>query len=92
MRGTRVELACFYWGRHPKKQGIDWHSSGTTTSVIGALKRREHKLFPRRARSASVRALSKDPQVGEVSVLAHSMGNWVTLKALRQMAIRSDAA
>ena len=44
------------------------------------------KLFPRRARSASVRALSKDPQVGEVSV-----GNWVTLEALRQMAIRSDA-
>ena len=29
------------------------------------------------------------PSVGEVSILAHSMGNWVTLEALRQMAIRN---
>ena len=38
--------------------------------------------------SKILRWLSKNPQVGEVSVLAHSMGNWVTLEALRQMAIR----
>ncbi len=35
-----------------------------------------------------LQALSRDPNVGEISVLAHSMGNWVTLEALRQMAIR----
>ncbi len=29
-----------------------------------------------------------DPQVKTISILAHSMGNWVTLEALRQMAIR----
>jgi esterase/lipase superfamily enzyme len=28
--------------------------------------------------------------VKEVSILAHSMGNWLTLEALRQMAIRND--
>ncbi|MGE5388010.1 MAG: alpha/beta hydrolase [Hyphomicrobiales bacterium] len=32
--------------------------------------------------------LADDPNVGEISILAHSMGNWVTLEALRQMAIR----
>ena len=31
---------------------------------------------------------TKDPQVRSISILAHSMGNWVTLEALRQMAIR----
>jgi hypothetical protein len=56
------------WG-HPIEAGHSLATLGTTTSMIGALKRREHKLFPRRARSASVRALSKDPQVGEASVL-----------------------
>jgi esterase/lipase superfamily enzyme len=35
-----------------------------------------------------LRFLAKDPEVKEITVLAHSMGNWVTLEALRQMAIR----
>ena len=35
-----------------------------------------------------LRYLQKDPQVKTISILAHSMGNWVTLEALRQMAIR----
>ncbi|MFC0282806.1 alpha/beta hydrolase [Camelimonas abortus] len=34
-------------------------------------------------------ALNRDPNVQEISILAHSMGNWVTLEALRQMAIRT---
>ena len=33
--------------------------------------------------------LAKDPQVKEVSSLAHSMGNWLALESLRQMAIRN---
>ena len=32
--------------------------------------------------------LAKDPAVAEVSVLAHSMGGWLALESLRQMAIR----
>jgi esterase/lipase superfamily enzyme len=32
--------------------------------------------------------LSKDPAVSEVTVLAHSMGSWLTLEVLRQITIR----
>jgi esterase/lipase superfamily enzyme len=32
--------------------------------------------------------LARDPSVSEVTILAHSMGNWLTLEVLRQMAIR----
>ena len=35
-----------------------------------------------------LRYLQNDPEVKTISILAHSMGNWVTLEALRQMAIR----
>jgi esterase/lipase superfamily enzyme len=31
---------------------------------------------------------SQDPNVSDVTILAHSMGNWIALEALRQMAIR----
>jgi esterase/lipase superfamily enzyme len=49
---------------------------------------RESANFSRDALENLLRWLSDNPQVSEVSVLAHSMGNWVTLEALRQMAIR----
>jgi esterase/lipase superfamily enzyme len=48
----------------------------------------ESANYSRDALEDLLRWLSNNPQVGEVSVLAHSMGNWVTLEALRQMAIR----
>ncbi len=44
--------------------------------------------FSRDALEKVLQALVQDPSVGEISVLAHSMGNWVTIEALRQMAIR----
>ena len=50
---------------------------------------RESGNYSRQALENLFQALAKDPAVGEVSVLAHSMGNWVTLEALRQMAIRN---
>lgn len=62
-----------------------WPSKG---SALAYGYDRESANYSRDALEAVLRALSKDPQVGEVSVLAHSMGNWVTLEALRQMAIR----
>ena len=37
---------------------------------------------------ALLRYLVKEPKVKKITILAHSMGNWVTLEALRQMAIR----
>jgi esterase/lipase superfamily enzyme len=50
---------------------------------------RESGNYSRQALENLFQALARDPAVGEVSVLAHSMGNWVTLEALRQMAIRN---
>ncbi len=49
---------------------------------------RESSNYSRDALEALLRFMAKDPQVEEISILAHSMGNWVTLEALRQMAIR----
>jgi len=48
----------------------------------------ESASFSRDALEQVLQALARDPAVGEVSILAHSMGNWVTTEALRQMAIR----
>lgn len=50
---------------------------------------RESSNFSRDGLENLLTALNKDPQVGEIAILAHSMGNWVTLEALRQMAIRN---
>ena len=49
---------------------------------------RESSNYSRDSLEALLRFMAKDPQVEEISILAHSMGNWVTLEALRQMAIR----
>lgn len=49
---------------------------------------RESTNFTRNGLETLLRDLSKDPNVGEVTVLAHSMGNWLALESLRRMAIR----
>jgi esterase/lipase superfamily enzyme len=49
---------------------------------------RESSNFSRDALEAVLAALVRNKQVDEIAILAHSMGNWVTLEALRQMAIR----
>ena len=49
---------------------------------------RDSSTYSRDALEALLRRLQDDPQVKTISILAHSMGNWVTLEALRQMAIR----
>jgi esterase/lipase superfamily enzyme len=48
----------------------------------------ESASFSRDALDELLQALAKDKSVREISILAHSMGNWVTLEALRQLAIR----
>lgn len=52
---------------------------------------RESANYSRDALEAVLAALDRNPGVREISLLAHSMGNWVTLEALRQMAIRRGA-
>ncbi|GGF72054.1 esterase [Azorhizobium oxalatiphilum] len=63
-----------------------WPSRG---SLLAYGYDRESAVYSRDALENLLTALAKDPNVGEVSVLAHSMGNWVTFEALRQMAIRN---
>ncbi|WP_293796954.1 alpha/beta hydrolase [uncultured Bosea sp.] len=63
-----------------------WPSRG---SVFAYGYDRESGNYSRSALENLFQGLARDPSVGEVSILAHSMGNWVTLEALRQMAIRN---
>jgi esterase/lipase superfamily enzyme len=49
---------------------------------------RESANYSRDGLEALLHYLVKDSQVKKITILAHSMGNWVTLEALRQMAIR----
>lgn len=48
----------------------------------------ESASYSRDSLERLLQVLVDDKNVGEISILAHSMGNWVTLEALRQMAIR----
>jgi esterase/lipase superfamily enzyme len=49
---------------------------------------RESTIYSRDALESLLRGLARDPRVHEVSVLAHSMGTWLAMESLRQMAIR----
>lgn len=50
---------------------------------------KESTNYSRTALERVLKAAADHPQVGEVTVLAHSMGTWLTVEALRQMAIRN---
>lgn len=49
---------------------------------------KESTNYSRDALEDLLRRAARDPKVGEITVMAHSMGSWVTVEALRQMAIR----
>ncbi len=49
---------------------------------------KESTNYSRDALEQVLRALARDPDVKDVTVMAHSMGSWLTVEALRQMAIR----
>lgn len=65
-----------------------WPSRG---SVFAYGYDRESGNYSRTTLENLLQDLARDPAVGEVSILAHSMGNWVTMEALRQMAIRNGS-
>jgi esterase/lipase superfamily enzyme len=50
---------------------------------------RESATYSRDGLETLLQAMAKDPNVAEISILAHSMGNFVTVEALRQMTIRN---
>nr|CAD6428481.1 alpha/beta hydrolase [Rhizobium sp. Q54] len=49
---------------------------------------KESTNYSRDALEEMLDAITDDPKVREVTVMAHSMGSWLTVEALRQMAIR----
>lgn len=62
-----------------------WPSRG---SLFDYAYDRESANYSRDALEHLLRKLAQDRDVSEITVLAHSMGNWVALEALRQMSIR----
>ena len=50
---------------------------------------RESANYSRDAFEQLLATLAANPNVKEINIVAHSMGNWVTLEALRGMSIRS---
>lgn len=65
---------------------VTWPSRG---SLLAYGYDRESTNYTRNALEQLFQYLARDPQVKEVSILAHSMGNWLALESLRQMAIRN---
>ena len=75
------------------------HDSGAKTApilftwpsrarIFDYLYDRESTNFSRDALEQLIRQVAQDKSVGEVTVMAHSMGSWLAMEALRQMAIR----
>lgn len=49
---------------------------------------RESTIFSRDAFEETVYQIATDPEVSDVTIMAHSMGAWLAMEGLRQMAIR----
>lgn len=71
---VKAEPVLFTWPSHAKLSGYGYDSDSAT--------------YSRDDLEKGLRYLNADKAVGEISIIAHSMGNWLTLEALRQMAIR----
>lgn len=62
-----------------------WPSRG---SIFGYNYDKESTNYSRDALEELLRRAASDPRVGDITIMAHSMGSWLTVEALRQMAIR----
>ncbi|MBB3541081.1 alpha/beta hydrolase [Rhizobium sp. BK399] len=49
---------------------------------------KESTNYSRTALEQALRTLAADPDVKDITILAHSMGTWLTMESLRQMGIR----
>jgi esterase/lipase superfamily enzyme len=65
---------------------VTWPSRGSTFAYGYD---RESTNYTRNALETLFQYLGRDSEIEEVSILAHSMGNWLALESLRQMAIRN---
>jgi esterase/lipase superfamily enzyme len=89
---TRFEEAVYRFAQVAHDSGADvvpvlftWPSRG---KALEYLYDRESANYSRDGLEAVLQALADDPKVSEISILAHSLGNYVAVEALRQMAIR----
>jgi esterase/lipase superfamily enzyme len=89
---TRFDEAAFRLAQIVQDSGapvtpvlFSWPSWGTLAAYPYD---RESAAISRDGLETILRELAKEPSVTQVSILAHSMGGWLTLESLRQMAIR----
>ncbi|MFT4097540.1 MAG: alpha/beta hydrolase [Rhodoblastus sp.] len=89
---TRFEEAVYRFAQIVHDSGapvtpvlFTWPSRG---KLLAYTYDRESANYSRDALETTLLTLVRDPAIGEISILAHSMGNWVTVEALRQMSIR----
>ena len=89
---TRFEEAVYRFAQIIHDARIDvapvlftWPSGGRLTDYVYD---RDSAVYSRDALEVVLQALVKDPNVDSISILAHSMGNYMAIELLRQMAIR----
>jgi esterase/lipase superfamily enzyme len=90
---TRFEEAVYRFAQIVHDARVDvapvlftWPSGGR---VIDYVYDRDSAVYSRDALEAVLQALVKDPNVNSMSILAHSMGNYIAMESLRQMSIRN---
>ncbi len=89
---TRFEEAVYRFAQIVHDAGVNvapvlftWPSGGNVADYVYD---RDSAMYSRDAFETVLTALVANPNVGSISILAHSMGNYLTVETLRQMAIR----
>jgi esterase/lipase superfamily enzyme len=89
---TRFEEAVYKFAQIVHDAHVDvapvlftWPSGG---SLVDYIYDRDSAMYSRDALETVLQALVDKRNVGSISILAHSMGNYLTVESLRQMAIR----
>jgi esterase/lipase superfamily enzyme len=89
---TRFEEAVYRFAQIVYDARVDvapvlftWPSGGNVTDYVYD---RDSAMYSRDALEAVLQTLVKDRNVDSISILAHSMGNYLAVETLRQMSIR----
>lgn len=89
---NRYEDAVYRFAQIVHDSGADvapilftWPSRG---NVLDYAYDRESTNYSRTQLEEVLRQAARDPDVGEITIMAHSMGSWLAVEALRQMAMR----
>lgn len=91
---TRYESAVYRFAQIAHDSNTDatpvmftWPSRG---SVFDYGYDKESTNYSRSALEALLAGAAAAPEIKDITILAHSMGTWLTMESLRQMAIRND--